>query len=327
MFNAAAFAAATVLMTGTPGGQDPVPAPAPQEQDAQNPLTLEDVVVEGRTLNEATREFVGEVAQPVRRRGLARWHEGVCVGVVNMDAEVAQYLVDRISDIARELGLTAGAPGCSPSIIVVATDDGRAFSREFVAKEPRLFRPGGSGMDQGGAAMRAFLETDRAIRWWNVTLPVDADTGLSASRIPGQVNNGGGSVMDYAPVTALRTSSRLNSQYRQDMKRTFVIVDMNKLQGVSATQLADYAAMVSLAQVDPDADVSRFDSILNLFDGSGASAGLTGWDRAYLGGLYEAEWYRISQNSQVNSITTAINRAYRNGELDDEAAPQDAADQ
>ncbi len=323
MFDAAALIAASMLFAGSPAIQDPAPVPEAQQEE---PIGLEDVIVEGRTLNEATREFVGEVAAPVARRGLARWHQGVCVGVVNMNAELAQYIVDRISDVAREMELTAGAPGCSPTIIVIATDDGQAFTREFVDKEPRLFRPGGSGMDQGGAALRAFLAVDRPVRWWNVTLPVDADTGLSAVRMPGQARGNGGSVLDYAPVTALRTSSRLNSQYRQDMKRTFVILDMNKLGGVSATQLADYAAMVSLAQIDPDADVTRFDSILNLFrEGAANSAvGLTGWDRAYLGGLYEAEWYRISPNSQVHSITTAINRAYRNGELAEQAEPEAA---
>src|ERR1700754_4544819 len=99
MFDIALLAAAAIL-TATSAAQDPVTT----EPDA---LTLEDVVVERRSLEEATREFVGAFPDPVRRRGMARWHRGVCVGVVNLDAERAQFVVDRVSDVARELGLSA----------------------------------------------------------------------------------------------------------------------------------------------------------------------------------------------------------------------------
>lgn len=306
MLDVALLAAAALLTTG-PVLQEPAPA-------AQDPIGLEDVVVERRTLEEATREFVEAVADPVPRRGLARWHRGVCVGVVNLNPEAAQLIVDRISDIARELELTAGEPGCQPSIVVIAAADGAAFARAFVEREPMLFRPGGSGMDQGGSALRAFVEGDRPVRWWNVTQPTDADTGLSATRVKGQSRGSGGSVTDYAPITYLRNSGRLANQYRQDIKRTFVIVDVDRLQGASLTQIADYVAMVSLAQIDPDANVERFDSILNVFAGLGGAPGLTGWDRAYLNGLYASEWYRISSDSQVSAITSAVRRSYRDGE-------------
>ncbi len=306
----ALFAAA--LLTA-PQSAQPQQAPDPQTPPS-GVVRLEDVIVDARRLEDAAREFVDAIAAPVGRRGLARWHEGVCVGAVNLSPEIAQQLVDRVSDVARELGLRGHEPPCHPSILIVATTEGSAFAEQFVAMRPALFRPGGSGMNQGPAAFDRFLNSDAPVRWWNVSQPTDGDTGQPAVRMPGQCNAnciGAGSAMEYAPQTAVRSVSRQSSQYRQDMKRSFVIVDVDKLGGVTLGQLADYVAMVSLAQIDPEADTSRFDTILNVFQSPDSVTTLTGWDRAYLDGLYEANWYRINQNSQVHAISDAIAREYR----------------
>lgn len=289
-------------------GQPPATVVAPTAGQDE-PIRLEDVIANARTLEQATEAFVGEVAAPVRRRGYARWHDGVCVGVVNLSPEIGRFMVDRISDRARELGLTAGAPGCHPSILIVATQDASPFTAEFVAMRPRLFRPGGSGMDHGRAALQRFMETDRPVRWWTVSQPTDSDTGLPTVRMPGY----------SAPYTAVRGTSRIASQYRQDIKRTFVIIDVDRLNGASIEQLSDYIAMVSLAQIDPDAETSGFETVLNLFDDPAAVDGLTGWDTAYLSGLYEAEWYRINQDSQIRAIANTIEWKYRDGLAAEEA--------
>lgn len=303
--------------------QDPAPAAPQAREQAPAPqsgtIRLEDVVVERRRLEEAVEAFVDEVAAPVRRRGLARWHDGVCVGVANLQPEVATYIVDRVSDVARDLGLRAGGPGCHPSIIIVATTDASAFTERFIAQRPRLFRTGAAGTDRGGDALEAFKNTDRPVRWWNVSLPVDGETGAAAVRMPGFVRDaaaGDGSAMSYAPHTMVDRASRMSSQYRQDLKRTFVIIDVDRLQGVSLAQLSDYIAMVTMAQIDPDADTSRYETILNLFGPAPQTEGLTGWDRAYLDGLYENEWYRINARSQVRAVSDTISREYRDGQAD-----------
>jgi len=229
-----------------------------------------------------------------------------------------------VSDVARELGLRAHEPPCHPSILIIATTDGAAFTEQFVAMRPVLFRPGGAGMNQGPAAFDRFIHSDRAVRWWSVSLPVDGDTGQSAVRLPGEISGsgavtGGSSVTQYAPNTAVRTVSRQSSQYRQDLKRTFVIVDVDRLGGATLAQLGDYIAMVTLAQVDPDAETGRFETILNLFEDPSAVEGLSSWDRAFLEGLYEADWYRTNQNSQVHAISDAIAREYREADTTEPA--------
>lgn len=315
MFAAIAFGAALAV---TAPVQDQQAAPATQTADA--PVRLEDVVTNARRLEDATTDLVGEIAAPVRRRGFARWHDGVCVGVGNLDPAIAQQMTDRISDVARELGLKAGEPGCHPSILIVATTDANAFTEDFVAMRPRLFRVGGSGMDRGDAAFQDFIHTERPVRWWSVSQPTDADSGMPAVRLPGQVRGaavGEGSVLAYAPLIAVRGPSRLVSQYRQDLKRTFVIIDVDRLNGVNLGQLSDYVAMVTLAQIDPEADTARFETILNVFNEPVGAQGLTGWDMAYLRGLYDTAWYRINARSQVAAIRRAVEERYREGLAED----------
>ena len=298
----------------------PQAAPLPgTPQMSQDPVRLEDVVVDARKLEDSTEAYVDLVAAPAPRRGLARWKEGICVGVANLEPGMAHYLVDRVSDVARSLGLRAHEPDCHPSVLIVATSDGPGFTEAFVAMRPRLFRVGGAGMDRGSAELRDFVSEDRPVRWWHVSLPVDSETGDAVVRFPGQINGigaqaGGTSAQDYAPQTRISSPSRINDQTEDVLKRVFIIVDVDRLNGASLEQLGDYVAMVAMAQVDPDADTGHFDTILNLFENPAtAPTGLTGWDRAYLDGLYDpaSETHRINQRAQVQAVAAAIANAYR----------------
>lgn len=292
---------------------------------SQEPVQLEDVVVSGRTLDSLIRDFVGEVAEPNRRRGLARWEDQICVGVANLDGEAARYLSDRISTVATDMGLAAGAPGCTPNILVIATADAEDLARRLTAERRRAFRMGGSGMDRGGAALRDFVETDRPVRWWQMSIPVDSETGDIAVRIPGVCTGACVDAADYAPQIAVASASRLTTQIVDNLTRAIVIVDVDQVSEVSVLQLADYIAMVSLAQIDPDADTSAYASILNVFETPEASDSLTEWDRAYLGGLYAAERTQVGERAGRSEIVDSIRRSHeelRSEEAGEQPAPE-----
>lgn len=277
------------------------------------PVDLDEIVVEGSRLQDATEAFIREVAAPARGRGLARWRNGVCVGVANLDNEAAQFIADRISTVAQDLGLTGGAPGCTPNIVIFATEDADALSQGFVEARPRLFRTGGSGTDRGARALREFQSNGQPVRWWTVSAPVNDETGDIAVRLPGYRSGvgdfGANDVVSYAPNVSTRAASRLTTQIVDDAKQAFVIVDVNKTGAVSALQLADYIAMVSLAQVDPTADTSGYATILNLFDDPERTEGLTHWDQAYLQGLYGATRTLKNRSSSRVEIAASIVRA------------------
>ncbi len=299
------------------------PPQTPAPAVSQDPVQLEDVIVSGRSLDSLIRDFVGEVAEPNRNRGLARWEDRICVGVANLEGEIAQYLSDRISTVATDLGLDAGAPGCTPNLLVIATADAGDLARQLTEERRRAFRMGGAGMDRGGAALRDFVETDRPVRWWQMSIPVDSETGDIAVRIPGVCTGDCLDAADYAPQTAVASASRLTTQIVDNLTRAIIIVDVDQVSGVSALQLADYIAMVSLAQIDPTADTSSYASILNVFAAPEASDSLTDWDLAYLGGLYAAERTQVGARAGRNEIVNSIRRSHerlRDQESEAEAA-------
>ncbi|MCS6625021.1 hypothetical protein N0B44_19080 [Roseibacterium beibuensis] len=290
-----------------PAAQDP---PAAQASADPGAVDLGDVEVTGRPLDSLIRDFVGEVAEPNRRRSLARWDQEICVGVANLRNEPAQYIADRISTVASDLNLQAGAPGCTPNLLVVATEDGTEMARLLVEERRRAFRMGGSGMDRGGDALEDFRDTDRPVRWWQMSLPVDSETGLRATRIPGECQDPCQSPSDYAPQIAVFAASRLKTQIVDNIIRTIVIVDVDQVSHLSIQQLADFIAMVSLAQIDPDADTRAYASILNLFHDPDGNLGLTAWDRAYLGGLYDAERTDANRRANLTEVARSIRRAH-----------------
>jgi hypothetical protein len=298
-------------------------AVAPQEQTAavtpdqtSDAVRLEDVEVTGRRLDSLIRSFVDEVAAPNPNRGIARWDTRLCVGVANLRGEAAQYLVDRVSTVAEDIGLTPGAPGCKPNLMIIATEDGGALAAELVRQHKGALRMGGSGMDQGGAALRRFQETDRPVRWWQVSMPVDSETGMRATRIPGECTGTCTNLSDFAPTINVFAASRLSTQIIDNIFRTIVIVDVSQTSDVNINQLADYIAMVSLAQINPDADTSAYASILNVFAEPDGAAWLTDWDRAYLAGLYDAERTRKSLRAGRSEIAASIHRAHEQSQSD-----------
>ncbi len=294
--------------------QDPDPGSRQDE-----PVTLRDVTVTGQSLDQLIRNFVVEVAEPNRHRGLARWDDRICVGVANLRPETAQFIADRVSTVASDLGLDAGEPGCTPNILIVATDDADALTRSLVERRTRAFRMGGSGMDRGGDALKDFVETPRPVRWWQMSIPTDSETGDPAIRIPGQCRAPCESSYDFAPTISVFAASRIQSQIVDNLSRAIVIVDVDEVGRLSILQLADYIAMVSLAQIDPEADTRAYASILNVMDDPTAADGLMEWDQAYLRGLYDAERNRKNQRAQRGEVTDAIWAAHRRIRAEDGA--------
>ena len=280
-------------MIQTPGAVQVPPPEAATE--------LQEVVVEGRRLRAVVEDFVGEVAAPATGdRGAARWNSSVCIGVVNLRADVAQYIVDRASDVARELGLTAGEPGCTANVLIIAAADGQAVADGIVGERRRAFTPGGSGMTRSLRALETFRTSDAPIRWWHVSGPVDSESGVLATRLPG---------FD-APQTAVSRASRLRTDIRDDMFKAIIVVDISKTASLSLTQLADYCTLIALAQVDPDADVAAFDTVLNVFSDPEVP-GLTAWDRDYLNALYSIEQNRLGSGARGAEIVDLMMRSAR----------------
>jgi hypothetical protein len=275
---------------------------------AAEPIRVdEEVIVRGQRLSDIEfdlriyiKDFIEQVAAPARTRGYARWQRSVCIGVHNLQHTPAQYIVDRISSLAKDEGLEAGEPGCKPQVNIIFVTDAKATASLMVERSPRVFRPamGNAGMDLGLEGLDEFTQSDKPVRWWHVAMPVDARTGAPAIRFPGQP----------APTIAVQGPSRLHSGIKDNLLYVIIIVDSTKLIGTTWQQLADYLAVISLAQIDPRSNPLEFDSILNLFSNPAAYSGLTDWDRSYLHALYSFDQERDSRLQRNNMVSIIARR-------------------
>jgi hypothetical protein len=286
-------------------------APAPPQDETR----LGDIVVNGRPLDELVGDFVDEISRPASQRGLARWQGRVCVGVVNLPAAYAQTMVDRVSDVAARVGLEPGEPGCRPGIVIVATDDGSALATAMVRRRNSGFDIGSHQTDAGSRALREFQTSDRAVRWWHTSLPIDSNNGQVAIRLPGMTGPDG---QPSYPQLSVFAASRLNTQVRDNLARIVIIVDVTKLGDTTFDQLSDYVALLSLAQIDADAQTGNFDTIMNIFSDAGGPATLTDWDMGYLEALYSTHPDRIDPNALTRSVAGEVARGIRANQAEPE---------
>lgn len=286
------------VSTGPSWGQDP-PEPEPAE--------LDDVLVQGSlggvALREQVETFVDAVTSPPPGRGPARWHElaGVCVGVVNLRRDAAQIMADRVSQVAIMLDLPVGEPGCSPNVVIVATDDASALARALVERSPNAFRPRYGGAAGSRRQLERFMTTDRPVRWWHVAMPVAAETGLPTFRLPGS-----------EPIPPrVRGDGLLTTRIRNELRRAYVIIDISQVEHLTLQQLSDYVAMAAFAQIDPDAEVGSFSTILNVVGDPAGAQEMTDWDRAYLAGLYGSELRQRRPDAQLGDVAGIMLRDRR----------------
>ena len=286
------------------GAQAASPASGVQAAPQDESTTLSTIEVEGqrRTAYDAARAFTNEILVTPPRRGIARWRttDPICPGVVNMQRDVAQALADRIADRVIELGLQAGEPGCKANMIIVGADDGAAMASSLIEARPRAYITGIAGTSLTYRALNIFRTSDAPVRWWMLTVPLDARTGEVTVRTPDS---------EDAPIRRIDGAGRLRSQDINAIFQVMVVVDLNRIGTVDVGQLGDYIAMVTLAQVDAQADVAGFETVLNLFQDPAGVSGLTDWDLTYLRQLYAADLSVLSASAQVGRIAGAMARA------------------
>lgn len=278
-----------------------------------NDAPQSDIVVTG-VRPEQIQTFVEQVsAVPPSVDQLARWDEDICLAVAGLPAQQGQSIVDRVSYRAQAVGLSAGRDGCRPNVFVFFASEADAFTHQLVEQRRSLFAyyHEENVATLGQEAFTSFVETSRPVRWWHVnqTLGFDGHR-LGSDQAQSQA---GPPPEDFAPTpdgfsnaqAVRRQGTRLRAAERQDFNRVVVIVDGQRASGYPLDAIADYIAMVSLAQIDPAASTLEYPTILNLFadDPDAVSFEMTNWDMAYLDGLYRSTRNAASVSQQVRDIS------------------------
>ena len=249
----------------------------------------DEVVVYGKPLEDIVREFVGELSgAPQADSQLARWDRSICPGIYGLkDRQTAERLIDRMAVRAFELELNVGEPGCSPDIVILFTDNVSVLTAGLRSRLERVLNERNVSTF-GRRELAAFVNSDAPVRWWTFA-STKSRLGLDIGPDLG--------VYDLSP-------SRVRPLTRQDMSKTLIVVNANLTRNLRVGTLGDYLAMVSLAQIDPEAETAGYSTILNLF--AGGSTEMTAWDRSYLEGLYGATRAARSIRQQEAEIRRTI---------------------
>lgn len=267
-----------------------------------------DIVVTGERLHEMVRSFVTEVAvAPQAENQIGRWERQVCTRLAGMPQRQAQFVVDRIAQRAHQVDLQPGGPGCQVNVMVFVTPDANRFAQAFM-QEYRIVLDGGREANMitaGSEELTDFVETPRPVRWWHVMQTVDENgfivrntqPRLRASQLTG---------VSIVRIGGL--AGRTERPTRQDFNRVVIIVDATMANGVRLDALSDYIAMTALAQLDPNADTSSNNTILNLFNSTAAPAAMTDWDLAYLRGIYAMRRNATRAERQQADIVRTMER-------------------
>jgi hypothetical protein len=271
--------------------------PAEPSSSASRALQDEVIVSAQRAqLAPRVRAFVNEISVLEQGGGLARWHVPVCPQVTGLPRENGEFTLWRISEVARGAGVPLAGEHCQPNLFVFVTLDPKQLLTEMEKRQ----RAGTFGHSTP-VEIDEFIATPRIVRvWYN-----------SAMETPGSLTAGqgfppfgqliGASALPGTVTTDWERASRVTRSEERAFTAIYVVIDKGHLQGVTQGQLADYIAMVGLAQIKSGAQLSDAPTILRLFDGAPQAAlpGMSGWDQAFVKSLYATEQSVTVQKSEI----------------------------
>jgi len=280
-------------------------------QPAPHNSGSDEIVVTGERMRTILHDFVADISTPSGENQIARWDHRICTGVFGMtNREQAQFVADRIAQRAFSIGLEASPSGCRANIVIFITPDANALSRTLATEYRNLLavRHDRNTHTRGLEALDGFVSSTRPVRWWHVSDTVSQDGFRMNPGNDHSAFNGEGSSMGMGAQVRVFSPSRLRQAVRQDFSRVIIVVDARQAAGHRLDALADYLAMVSLAQLQPTIETASYPSVLNLFASDQSVTGMTTWDIAYLDGLYRAPRNANSAREQEGRIVDHMDR-------------------
>jgi hypothetical protein len=271
-------------------------APPPTSNDQSTPA---EVTIEARrkAIEHQAYDFVREATRNPRfqNESLPRWNAPVCFAVAGLPTEQGLFALGRLSEIARAAGVRVAPRGCKYNFYVV-------FAPQPDNLLKKAFRTASRALDrcEGLPAIREFLSPTkpRAVRVWHNVRPFTRD-GMPID-VSGRCMGALADQKDF-PVSLQYWPSHLERYDVKAFSLALVIVDTAYPKPLKLGQLVDFAALVGLADISVDPNVSDTPSILRVFDQAAdeQAPGLTQWDSAFLSSLYQSDQAAVVQRSQM----------------------------
>lgn len=272
-------------------------------QGAAEPAENETIVVVGEEEDQRRRElkdFVRELGVANGEKPAARWVDPVCPTVTGLAREHAAIVETRVRSIARDAGARVAGKRCEPNIVIAFSGDGGALARAIRSRAPVR-------LSEVPVTDRPSLFDGKApIRWWYSTEARDS-SGVAASSIlpPWTAGNGaaGGSVLPMnEDSTTLNhyNPSLISTRTMRALQSATVLVDANLAEGQTLSSIADFVALVALAEIQLDAKPAS--SVLGLFASLDAPRRMSPRDETFLKALYRLPVDRRARQQRARLV-------------------------
>lgn len=261
----------------------------PQQADAP------EIVVSGISdMNHEIREFVGALTPADGARQLSRFERRpVCPLAIGIPESQKEAVASRIRQVAAAAGITVGGKSCKPNVVVAVTQDKKVFLEALRRKHPYFFE------QMSPRQHRRLVRESGPATAWHVHGPLVTSDGREMPSVSG--TDGG----DYYVNFTINPGSRIIVPTHPQFAAAMVVVERGALEGLTTTQLADYASMRAFAQLDParlaDSAAPTIVKVLEVPMGGAVPITMTRWDFGLLQSLYAAptNLYAAAQRSAI----------------------------
>jgi hypothetical protein len=263
---------------------------------------VQEIVVEGRRSNfQVTRKFVNDITAEVRDKSgnfqIAKFADPVCPVVFGLNAAQNTGISERLLKDAKDAGLRTEGGRCDPNIVIIISEDGRQLLQKLHSAHPAIFG------DMNWYDISLLLTENGPVHTWQ--LKEISDRGGQPLGVNPEGSRNYLVVKNYSP-------SIIEKSVRQRIDTSFLLIDSKAVDGLDLIQIADYAAMRTLAITRaPKAGAKDSNTILTLFDADQNSQRpehLSTTDAAYLHALYSTSNV-VSGTMQQANIVRLIKQA------------------
>ena len=274
-------------------------APAAAQETARAPGDQEIVVTGNADVERQLTDFVGALTQTPGGGQLSRFETAVCPTAVGVSPTQKAAVIARMKVVAKAAGLDVGGASCTPNVLLIVVADKRAFLEALWAKHGYYFG------DMSSWAVKRLISRPGPATAWQVAGPLRNADGRELASNDGVAIN-----------RTTRPDSRLSASGRPQFAAAAVVVESKSLEGLTTTQVADYAAMRAYTRADPSKLPPSTPTILGILDApmdAEVPITLTDWDLAFLRSFYAAP-SNLTAASQRSQIKRGVKRELEKGE-------------
>jgi hypothetical protein len=248
------------------------------EEGRDQVLDEPEVVVGGSLMDrEMSQGYVESLGMGPADQQTARWEMPICVSVLVDSEPIAVRMEIRFRAIAEQVGLKVVRGKCTPNVMIILSEN----ASSTVAQ---LTRRSLISMSEVPRDKRHLMTDEEApIRWWYNFVVTSRDGDLRFKNF---------------------SSSNIQTNTVRQLTRATVVIDVPLVTGRAVDSLADYVALVTLAEMWPDKEPRTVGSILDLFNeepspdletGDEPAPVLSAFDRRFLCEVYRMPLDRAGQ--------------------------------